>query len=256
MSLSRPAGAINIDMSSLATKQEVQAVDSKVSAIGVTTAANQVNVNNKNASIINAVSLDYTNNMLKIIINGVESNSVEIRKKIKGTLSFITSNYGYIVVSSRMYTVSAGSDRGRYFDNGKKDTIDTTVKIDGTVNDNVSVDTTNVVTPTGLSSTIIYNYKVTSFTGYSNIIKYEGAGTFDISIPLIGIGEHTSNDTTLGYFSGKIIFSCRVTNGVISNIKYTMPGNVYYQRGPGGTVNADFAFGLDKDTEITITTIR
>ena len=32
LSLSRPAGAINIDMSSLATKQEVQAVDSKVSA--------------------------------------------------------------------------------------------------------------------------------------------------------------------------------------------------------------------------------
>ena len=71
LSLSRPVGAINIDMSSLATKAEVQ-------AIGVTSTGNQVTVNGTSASTVNSVSGSVTDGNLKISVNGVESGDIPL----------------------------------------------------------------------------------------------------------------------------------------------------------------------------------
>lgn len=64
--------------STYATKTEVTTVDNKVTAIGVTTNANNVSVNGKTATIINSISGQVTDGNLKITINGVESGDIPL----------------------------------------------------------------------------------------------------------------------------------------------------------------------------------
>lgn len=92
LSLSRPAGAINIDMSSLATKAEVQ-------AIGVTSEGNQVTVNGKSASTVNSVSGSVSGSNLTIGVNGVNSDPIAIPNGLditKATPSNYSTIYDYV----------------------------------------------------------------------------------------------------------------------------------------------------------------
>ena len=80
LSLSRPAGALNIDMSAVALKSEVQ-------AIGITSAGNQATVNNTSTDLVKSVGGTVSNGNLKITVNGVESADIPLpESNIEGVL--------------------------------------------------------------------------------------------------------------------------------------------------------------------------
>ena len=97
LSLSRPAGAINIDMSSLATKQEVQ-------AIGITSAGNQATVNNTSTDLVKSVGGTVSNGNLKITVNGVESADIPLPE------SYSDVNIEYDITMSADTTDAVGSN--------------------------------------------------------------------------------------------------------------------------------------------------
>ena len=87
-----------------ATKDEVTAVDSKVTAIGVTSEGNNVSVNGKTATIVKSVSGQVTDGNLKITVNGVISQPIALPTSSSNPPTVYDSASSFLEILDELYT--------------------------------------------------------------------------------------------------------------------------------------------------------